>query len=73
MANELFDKDEKPDFTGLTEDQAWAALEEFESYIYRVGGEDSNGEAEGSVSDDKWDSLWNSYHAARAELYAKYE
>jgi hypothetical protein len=61
MANELFDKDERPNFDGLTEDQAWAALEEFESYIYRVG------------SDGHYDLLWNSYHAAKAELYAKYE
>jgi len=73
MANELFDKDEKPDFTGLTEDEAWAALEEFESYIYRVGGEDSNGTAEGSVSDGHYELLWIAYHAAKAELYAKYE
>ncbi len=63
----LFDKDEKPNFDGLTEDAAWEALNAFEDYIYRIG------ENEDAVSEEKWDSLWVAYHAAKAELYAKYE
>lgn len=60
----LFDKHEKPILTGLTAEEAWAACDEFEDYVYRTA---DNG------SDEEFDCRINEVCALRNEYYALFE
>jgi len=44
----LFDRDECPDLSGMTDDDAWKACEDFEDYVYNIADD---------VSEDRFDSL----------------
>ena len=60
----LFDKHEKPNLTNLTADEAWAACDEFEDYVYRTA---DNG------SDEDFGRRIDEVCALRNEYYALFE
>jgi len=60
----LFDKHEKPVLRGMTEDAAWAAVEEYEDYVYNNAL---------SYSDDNWDKALDEVRALYDELFKLFE
>jgi hypothetical protein len=60
----LFDKMDRPDFTGLSADEAWAACEEWEDWMY------SNAD---SFSDEGWDEAVRIARANYDRYYEEYE
>ena len=55
----MFDRDEKPDLNGMTEDEAFEACMEFVDYVYNVADD---------VSEERFDSMIQ----AAKDLYAEY-
>jgi hypothetical protein len=60
----LFCRLDKPDFEGLTADEAWQACEDWEDWMY------SNAE---SFSEDKWDEMIGIANANYDRYYEEYE
>lgn len=60
----LFDKHEVPILADMTADEAWAACEAFDSYVYDVGED---------VSEDEWDYLRRKVDALYDEYYKRFE
>ena len=56
----LFDKHEKPVLTGLTEEQAWAAVLEFEDYVYSTSEGGSDEEWERRIAEVR--ALYDAYY-----------
>jgi hypothetical protein len=64
---ELFNKHDKPDLAGLTEEEAWAQVHAFEDYVYTTFSDDD------TVSDEQWDGMIAEIEALYAEYYALFE
>lgn len=63
----LFDKHDIPDLATMTADNAWAAIDAFEDYVYTVSGD------EDSCSEEEYDRRIQTVINLRAEWYNRFE
>jgi hypothetical protein len=63
--SELFNKHGRPNFAGvlenMSEEDAYAACEDYEDYVYSIAE---------SLSEDEWDRMIADVHAVWAEFFA---
>ena len=60
---ELFNKHMRPDFSAMSESEAWAACEAYEDYAYRTAE---------SLSEDEWERRVTDVRALYDEYYGRF-